>query len=197
MSFPVDLCIEIFGVVTALVYVYLEIKQRWSMWMVGIASSAVYAYVFFRAKFYADAALSVYYVFASVYGAWCWRGGRASTDGARALPITRTTPRQGLAYASVAIVLWVALRAVLVRWTDSPVPTGDSFTTALSIVGMAMLARKRLEQWHVWAVVNVVSAGLYFYKDLYPTAGLYVVYTALSFYGFWRWKRHACPIKIC
>lgn len=189
MNSTVDLCVEIFGVATALVYVYLEIKQRWSMWIVGIVGSAVYAYVFFHAKFYADAALSVYFVLASVYGAWCWRGGRSGKHGAQALPITRTTPRQGVVYAGVAVVLWAVMRDVLMRWTDSPVPTGDSFTTALSIVGMVMLARKRLEQWHVWIVVNIVSAGLYFYKDLYPTAGLYFIYTVLSFYGLWRWRR--------
>lgn len=181
-------CIEIFGVVAALVYVYFEINQRWCMWVVGVVSSAVYVYVFFVAKFYADAALSVYYVFASIYGMWCWRGGRMDGAG-HELPVTRMTPGQGLIFGVAAAVLWGAMRTVLVRWTDSPVPTGDSFTTALSIVGTVMLAQKILEVWWVWIAVNIVSAGLYFYKDLFPTAGLYAVYVVLSFYGLWRWGR--------
>lgn len=194
MDSTIKTCIEIFGVAAALVYVFLEIRQRRSMWIVGMISSAVYVYVFFAAKFYADAALSAYYVAASFYGMWCWRGSGAKSETAgdnktHMLPVSRATLRQGVVCAGAAAVLWGALRAVLVLWTDSPVPTGDSFTTALSIVGTIMLARKILEVWFVWVAVNAVSASLYLYKGLYPTAALYIIYTMLSFYGFWQWKK--------
>lgn len=187
MNSNFEICIEIFGVVSALLYVYLEIKQRWSMWVVGIVSSAVYVYVFFAAKFYADAGLNVYYVLASVYGMWCWRGG---ASGHAALAVTRASVKQIIIYLLTGIVLWAGIRTALVVWTDSPIATGDAFITAFSIVGMVMLARKILEQWHVWIAVNAVSFGLYFYKGLYPTAVLYVIYTALSFYGLWRWRKN-------
>jgi nicotinamide mononucleotide transporter len=71
------------------------------------------------------------------------------------------------------------------------VPYGDAFTTALSIVAMWMLAKKYVEQWWLWFVVNVVSCGLYVWKGLYPTAGLFAVYSVISVFGYYKWKRMA------
>ena len=75
------------------------------------------------------------------------------------------------------------------RDTDSTVPYGDSFTTALSVVALYMLARKQAEQWLVWLVVDAVSCGLYLYKGLYPTAALYGLYTILAWVGYLRWLK--------
>jgi len=78
---------------------------------------------------------------------------------------------------------------VLKNYTDSPVPIGDAFTTALGVTATWMLARKYLEQWLLWIVANAVSLGLYMYKDLYPTAVLFFVYLILAFVGYYNWKR--------
>ena len=75
------------------------------------------------------------------------------------------------------------------RYTDSNVPWCDAFTTALSIIGMWMLARKYLEQWWVWMVVDVVCVGLYIYKGLYFTAALYALYAVVAVMGWANWKR--------
>ncbi|MGB4445648.1 MAG: nicotinamide riboside transporter PnuC, partial [Dysgonamonadaceae bacterium] len=64
-----------------------------------------------------------------------------------------------------------------------------SFTTAVSIIGMWMLAHKYLEQWWLWFVVNVVSSALYLWKGLYPTAGLFMIYSVISVFGYFRWKK--------
>lgn len=90
------------------------------------------------------------------------------------------------------IVFWVALLAIawlLINCTDSDVPWWDAFTTALSVVGMWMLARKYLEQWWIWMVVDVVCVGLYIYKDLYFTAGLYALYAIISVFGWMNWRK--------
>jgi nicotinamide mononucleotide transporter pnuC len=81
------------------------------------------------------------------------------------------------------------LYLVLSRFTDSPVPWGDAFTTALSILAMWMLAQKYIEQWGVWMVINAVSAALYFWKGMTPTAVTYVVYTIVPIFGYMRWRR--------
>ena len=73
--------------------------------------------------------------------------------------------------------------------SDSTVPWADSFTTALSIVGMWMLARKYIEQWWVWCIVDVASSALYVYKELYFTAALYAVYAIISIFGYYKWKK--------
>ncbi len=86
-------------------------------------------------------------------------------------------------------VTFVGIAWILIRFTNSNVPWLDSFTTALSIVGMWMLARKYVEQWWAWIVVDIVSAGLYVYKDLNFTAGLYALYTIIAIFGYLKWKR--------
>jgi len=85
------------------------------------------------------------------------------------------------------LLLFIAF--ILIQYTDSTVPWLDSLTTALSIVAMWMLARKYVEQWLVWIVVDAVSAGLYIYKELYFTAGLYALYTVIAYFGYKEWIR--------
>ena len=83
-----------------------------------------------------------------------------------------------------ALIAWV-----LIRFTDSPVPLGDAFTTALSIVAMWMLAQKYIEQWWFWLIVNAVSATLYFWKGMTPTAVTYVVYSIVPVFGYRQWQK--------
>ena len=87
------------------------------------------------------------------------------------------------------MALFAAIAFVLIRHTDSPVPYGDSFTTAVSIIAMWMLAHKHAEQWLLWVVVNVVSCALYVWKGLYPTALLFAIYSVISVFGYFKWLR--------
>ena len=104
------------------------------------------------------------------------------------LPITHL-PKQGWINVALAYVVFQFLIAwILIQYTDSNVPWMDAFTTALSIVGMWMLARKYVEQWGVWLVVDVASAGLYIYKGLYFTAVLYALYAIIAIFGYKKWK---------
>ena len=94
-------------------------------------------------------------------------------------------PMIAAAYAAIHLfIYWV-----LVTFTNSTVPFWDSLTTSLSIVGMWMLSRKYLEQWFVWFVVNLVTVGLYFYKEIPLTALLYTIYLTMSLAGYFRWRR--------
>lgn len=111
------------------------------------------------------------------------------TPNSEARPISRTPNRRWLPLACVFLVTFAAIAYVLIHWTDSTVPWGDSFTTAMSIVGMWMLAQKYVEQWLVWIAVDAVCAGLYLYKGLYPTAGLYALYTVIAVFGYFKWLR--------
>ena len=86
------------------------------------------------------------------------------------------------------VVIQIVITWLLVNYTDSTVPIADSFTTALSIVGMWMLARKYIEQWWVWCVVDVTSSALYVYKGLYFTAILYALYAIIAIFGYLKWK---------
>jgi len=180
--------IEIFGVLTGILYVILEVKQNRLLWPLGIITSAAYIYIFFSGKFYADMGLQIYYVLISIYGWYYWsRGGSKAAKGE--LPVHRINRQQLLLLFLTFALSWAGIYFVLVRFTDSTVPLGDSFTTALAIVATWMLTRKIIEQWFLWIIANVVSIGLYIYKGLYPTVILYVVYAGMAVYGYLEWKR--------
>jgi nicotinamide mononucleotide transporter len=180
--------IEIFGVITGIIYVILEVKQNRLLWPLGIVTSAAYIYIFFTGKFYADMGLQVYYVLISIYGWYYWSRGGAK--GAKAeLPVVRITRQQLLLLFLTFVAAWVGIYFLLDHYTDAAVPLGDSFTTALAIVATWMLTRKIIEQWFLWIIANVVSIALYIYKGLYPTVILYAVYAGMAVYGYLEWKR--------
>ncbi|MGC1390410.1 MAG: nicotinamide riboside transporter PnuC [Bacteroidales bacterium] len=197
--------IEIFGTVTGIIYVFLEIRQTIWLWPVGIITSAVYIWVFFTSKFYADMSLQAYYLVISILGWYWWAKGtghRAQSSGQeeegmgsrgdeekKELQVTRLKLRTGIILAIVFVMLYIVMWFVLTRLTDSPVPVRDSFITSLSIVATWMLARKIFEHWYLWIVVNFVSAVLFLTRGLYPTVILYVVYGLMSFAGLAAWKK--------
>ncbi|MBP3356600.1 MAG: nicotinamide mononucleotide transporter [Rikenellaceae bacterium] len=179
--------LEIAGTVVGLLYLYLEYKASIWLWLAGIVMPAIYVFVYYDAGFYADMGINIYYLVAGVYGWVAWMT-RRGTDGT-ALPVRRTPRRFILPLAALSGLFFAVIAAILINFTDSDVPYGDSFTTALSIVGLWLLARKYLEQWIVWIAVDAVCAGLYFYKELYPTAALYLLYTVIAVAGYYKWKK--------
>jgi len=78
---------------------------------------------------------------------------------------------------------------ILRRFTDSPIPFWDAFTTSLSIFATWMLARKKIEQWLIWIFVDLVSVGLYLYRGLYPTVFLFLVYAVMAVIGYYEWRK--------
>jgi nicotinamide mononucleotide transporter len=196
-----DNYIELFGAVTGVLYVFLEIRQTIWLWPVGIITSAVYIYVFFISKFYADMSLQGYYLVISFLGWYWWARGRGekerleereksrSPEGDRLLHVTRLTLRTGIVLAIVFVFLYAVMWFVLTRLTDSPVPVRDSFITSLSIIATWMLARKIYEHWFLWIVVNFTAAVLFLTRGLFPTVILYVVYGIMSFAGLRAWKK--------
>lgn len=178
--------IEIAGAVVGLLYLYLEYRASVYLWPVGVIMPLFYIYIFFVSRFYADMGINIYYLFASIYG---WIRWNKSASQEQSLAISHMPYRYwGVALLALSI-LFAGIAWILIRFTDSPVPFGDSFTTALSIVAMWMLANKYIEQWGLWIVVNVVSCALYAWKGLYPTALLYVVYSIVPVFGYFKWKQ--------
>lgn len=178
--------LEIIGVIVGFAYLYLEYKASIYLWIASIIMPAIYLVVFYDAGLYADTAINIYYLVIAIYGFFAWKYGSGKS---RELPITHITARQGIAmvilYAVMQVAVWLALK----HFTDSDVAWFNALTSALSIVGMWMLARKYIEQWLVWIVVDILSAALYGYKGLYLTAILYVAYAVIAIFGYRKWKQ--------
>ncbi len=180
--------IELLGSIFGLLYILFSIKQNIWCWPIGFITSALYIYVFFVSKFYADMGLQVYYLVISLYGWYHWMFG-AKNKKQDDLKITKTGLRVGITLFLTNAVTFIFIAYILVNFTDSEIPYWDAFTTSASFVATWMLARKMIEHWIIWIIVDLVSLGLYIYKGLYPTVILFAVYTILALLGFLEWKK--------
>lgn len=187
--------VEIAGAVLSLIYLYLSIREKSALWIFGFISSVLYIFVFYKSKLYADISLSFYYLGVSVYGWISWHRKTENIEHSL-LQITRiNSGKQMLQYLAGIVGTYLAYYLILRFLTDSPIPVADSVVGALSVVATWMLARKKIENWLVWIVVDAFAAGLYFYKELYPTAILFVVYTIMAFAGYFQWKKSINMLK--
>ena len=179
--------IEIVGVVFSVIYLLFSIRQNILLWPTGMISAILYMVVFFQAKFYADMGLNVYYFFISIYGWIVWQKGKG--DNGRQSIIIRIQWKQGLILAGLTALAFIGIGLILDRYTDSPIPYWDALTTAMSFTATWMLARKILEHWIIWIIVDAISMGLYLYRGLYPTMILFAIYTTMAVIGYLEWKK--------
>lgn len=189
--YGMDTVVEVAAFLTGLFYIFLAVRQKSAAWPFGIVNALLYVYVFFQSKFYADMGLQVYYVLAGVYGWIHWS--RTRSDSLSVVPVTRLTLLSGLILLAVCGGLFAGIAHILSRYTDSPLPHWDAFTTAVGFVATWMLARKIYENWMLWVVVDAVCVGLYIYRQLYFTAALFAVFTVLAVAGLVRWRTDMRP----
>jgi len=179
--------VEITGAVFALIYLILEIKQKWTFWIVGIFSSAFYVYIFFQAGLFAETGLNVFYILMSFYGLYCWRFATTKVD--ENPGFRHTNSKISFILLLVFLVLFCAVLPVLRLFPDSNVPIPDALIAILSIIATWMAAKKIVECWYIWIFVNIFATGLYIHQKLYPTAILFTVYSILSFKGLTEWRK--------
>lgn len=190
-----DLAIEIAGFAIGLIYLWYEYHANPLMWLASVVMPCVSMWIYWRKGLYADFSINIYYLAIAVYGYanWTLRGhktaGGADEPKKTARPITRMPLWAWVAASAAFAGLWILLGLWLVNFTDSTVPWYDAFTTALSIVALWMLARKYVEQWLAWLIVDAVCVGLYIYKGIYLYATLYALYTAIAWLGYRKWLR--------
>jgi nicotinamide mononucleotide transporter len=178
---PLEFCSFVLAIIT----VVLNIKQIHWAWLFSILSSALYGLVFFDAKLYGDSGLQVVFILVSVWGWYQWlRHG----ENQESLAVTRLQTSQRVLAMFAWIVIFVALYLLLKLATDTDVPIADGFLTAGSLLGQLLLSRKKLENWYVWIVVDVLYVGLYLYKGLMLTALLYAIFVILAIAGARAWR---------
>lgn len=168
--------------------VFLATRQNIWSWPVGVVAVSLYLYVFAEAKLYSDAGLQVFFLVMQFYGWYQWT--RGGVEHAKSLsPVTRLS-RRGWLLTLAGVAAWtLGLGTVMHRHTDAAAPYPDAFTTILSVIAQFLMTRKILENWTLWIVADVVYIGVYTYKALYPTTGLYAIFLALCIKGYLDWKR--------
>jgi len=191
---------EIVGSGLGIIGVWLMIRQNVWGWPVGLVQVAAYAWVFFDAKLYSDAILQVCFLVIQGYGWWhWWRGDRGDGSAERcALPVTRLPGAALAGWIVGGALLSAAWGELMHRTTDAALPHWDAFILVFSLIAQWLQARKILENWVGWAIVNTVAIGVYWAKDLRLTSGLYLGFWLMAGWGWREWRismqgRGACP----
>ena len=191
--------LDIVTTVLGLAYILLEYRASIWMWAVGFAMQALGIVLYYQKGLYADCGMEFYYLAMTVYGWWRWvRMSQGDSSLVTSDADVTTEPPCDIRHFPKRLVLpwlaiiggvWAVIYWLLITVTNSNVPVADSFTTALSIVGIWALAHKYLEQWFIWIAVDVVTSILYFYKDIPFKASLYALYVVIAVMGWFKWRR--------
>ena len=207
---------EIAAVLLAIAYLVLAIRQNPWCWAAAVASTSIYVVLLYQASLYMESALQFFYIAMAAYGWWCWtRGGETRASEPVAIAAAAGTPealdatggggRGGPAPAPLAVSRWPLRRhllaigsvlalsllsgSLLEAHTEAALPFLDSLTTWGAIVTTYLVARKILENWFYWFVIDGLSVYLYLSRELYLTAGLFLVYLVLVVVGYQAWRR--------
>lgn len=191
------------GLVVSFIYLWLEFKQRPSMWIWSILCSCIYIVIYFHKKIYADVGFSAFNICVSCWGFVQWlkpsevKGEKPK--GSEQIEYRHLHVKEWIQVLTVTIAVYLIIYGLLVRFTDSPVPARDSLNTTLNIVGTWILGRKVIEVWGFWFLANFFSVYLYYVRsvdgDMLPSIILYLFYTGASVYGYWKWKKRGIEIK--
>lgn len=191
--------LEIFGLLSTLLYLYLEIKQVRIMWIIGFISALIYIVVFYSSNLYASMGLQFYYLFVSVYGWVEW--GKAEkileAEHGRNLPekkvifLTKMSNKLLICSWLGFAIIFLIIRFLLKDFTDSPSPTIDTLIASLSILATYWLSKAYIYHWIIWIIVNSIGVVFYLQQGLYPTSLLFVAYTGAAIYGYIHWKKNS------
>ncbi|KFE55112.1 nicotinamide riboside transporter PnuC [Pseudomonas syringae] len=178
--------LEIIAVIVNVLGVWLTARRiRWC-WPVSVVAVLLYAWIFYDAKLYSDMLLQVLFAFLQGYGWWRWSTGGLDHGKVHVGQLALGEAALGLIVGALGAVL---LGSLMATFTDAAVPWLDASLTAFSLVASVWAARKYVASWWLWIVLDVVYVGMYLFKDLHLTAGLYAGFILLALYGWREWRR--------
>lgn len=172
-----------------LINITLIIRRSVWNYAFGIVMVTLYFFVFFQAKLYSDALLQVFFLFVQIYGWREWL--QAQDDKADAVPVRWLPAKARIWWFTGAAAGSVVWGMGMARFTDAAAPVTDAIIAGFSVAAQILLSHRRVENWILWILVNVVAVVLFFSRGLYPTAGLYAIFLIMAGIGLWRWAEAA------
>jgi len=177
--------IELFAVFFGMLSVWSMKKENTLAFPFGILNVLTYVYIFFQSKLYANAGINAFFFLMSVYGWYNWTRKVGEKGTLRISQCSKTE----LVLNSLAIILFFFLiRWLLIRYTESQVPSWDAFTTAVYMVAQWLLSRKKIENWILWIAADTIMIVLCAVEHLYFTSFQYLVFTIIAVLGFFEWR---------
>lgn len=177
---------ELSAVVFAIAYLLLAVREHIACWAAALISTAIYLLIFFDVRLYMEAALQIFYFGMALYGWYQWTHGRNADH---SLPISTWSASQHGTAIGVILVTTLLSTFLLAAYTEARLPLIDSFTTWGAVITTFMVARKILENWIYWLVIDGVSIYLYLDRELYFTALLFALYIVIIFFGWAAWLK--------
>ena len=177
---------EIVAAILAIAYLILAMMQDIRCWIAWIISSLMYFFVMYSANLYMEALLQIFYIFIGLYGLYQWR---FKSDLKDALKITTWSVKNHLIVIGALVFLTSLSGYILMIYTAAASPFVDAFTTWGAIAASYLVAKKILENWFYWFVIDFVSVFLFISRELYPTALLFIVYLVLVVFGYSAWRK--------
>jgi nicotinamide mononucleotide transporter len=177
---------EAIAAALGLAYLLLAVRRNLLCWFCAFASTAIYLVLFARAALYMQSLLQVFYLAMAVYGFMDWRKGRTESGD---VLIRSWTSKEHVAAAVLVVVATAVSGLLLARTTDAAAPYLDSFITWGSVVTTWMVARRVIENWLYWIVVDGIAIYLYVEQGMLATALLFVIYLGVVVHGYFVWRR--------
>lgn len=173
--------VEIIAVLASIIYVILAAKQNIWCWLFAIISITLYIYICSTAKLFAETILQVFYLFMSAYGYYNWKKDKGQVK------VSQWSVKKNLSFIFIGAVITFFMGFYLSTYTSAKMPIIDSFTTVFSIIATYMVAKKILENWLYWIIIDVVSIYIYINRDLHLTSLLFLLYTIIAIFGYFTW----------
>jgi nicotinamide mononucleotide transporter len=175
-------------VAAALGIVNVALVVRRSVWNYpfGLIMVSLYFFVFFEARLYSDALLQIFFFVVQLYG---WRNWLRAKQAAGEVPVAVLTPRERMAWVAAAAAASLAWGLGMARYTDAAAPMIDATIAGMSIAAQILMARRMIENWVLWILVDTIAVGLFASRGLYATSALYGLFLLLSIIGLIGWRR--------
>lgn len=194
MEIDLSLFLEVTGLLLNLAYVILAARQNIWCWFFGIVGSAVSIYLFINARLYAESALFVYYIIMGFYGWYMWYKPGKSAEETGIIKVWSWSYHLIILFTGSALALILAW--ILQKYTNAEMSILDSFTTIFSFIATWMVAKKLLENWIYWIIINAATIFLYSSRSLYIYAFLSLIFTGMAIYGYYVWLKDYRKIKV-
>ena len=178
--------LELAAVIFAVAYLVLAVRENSLCWYAAGISTLIFLFIFWDVKLYMESGLQIYYLAMAFYGWYQWRGAQTETVSLR---VSKWRAKQHVVALALIATLTFVSGSLLNSGTDANLPYLDSFTTWASVVTTFMVARKILENWLYWLVIDSVSIYLYLDRELYFTSLLFAIYIVIIFFGWFAWNR--------
>lgn len=179
---------EIIAVVFSLVCIVLAVKKHVLNWPIGIIAVSAYLILFYKERLYADMVLQVVFIAQGVYGWYNWIQNKTSNE---EIKVSYLSNKERVVFVSLILIITLGWAYVLKNYTDASIPYMDALAATISLIANWLMAKKKIDNWILWIIADIIYVALFWYKELYLSSGIYTVFLILAIKGLYDWHKQS------